>query len=126
MAGTTSLKDVTPLIGAAYLASVVVSFGVFAVTLLIGDISLGGEIAEIPGLPIAMLGVWSSFGAGYVLRRTRKRFDLIDKVGLGLFSAVPFLTFFVNPVREFVLASPIIGAVFVVPMLVVWVVVIER
>ncbi|KTG08455.1 hypothetical protein AUR64_17380 [Haloprofundus marisrubri] len=103
-----------------------VSFGVFAVTLLIGDISLGGTIKEVPGLPIAMLGTYSSFGAGYIFVRSRKRLDRLDKVGLGLFSLVPFGTFFVSPVQEFVLGEPLVGAVFAVPMFIAYGLVNER
>jgi hypothetical protein len=122
------LRELTVLITAFYLQLLVVAYGFASFGINWGDISLAGEVSQVPGLPIAMVGVYALFGLGFAVRRTRKRsrLDKWDMLGLGIFNFYPMLTFFVTPIREFVFSHPALGLVFAVPMIAAYVLPIER
>lgn len=126
MARKLRAKDLTVLNSGAYALSTLVSYKVLLVTLAIGDVNLSGQISQIPGLPIAALGVFITFAIGAVFRRTRKHWDTLDKVSVILSFVLPVFTFFVTPVREFIFAEPVVGLVGAVLMVVPYALFVER
>lgn len=126
MARNLSLRDLSVLVTAGYALSLLVMYKVFLVTLRIGNIDLSGQIAQVPGMPIASLGVVTFFGIGAIVRRTRKHWDRFDKVAVITSFVFPSATMFITPVREFVLAEPAIGLAGAVVMFVPYGLFIER
>ncbi|MGB9932587.1 hypothetical protein [Haloarcula amylolytica] len=110
-----SLRKIKSYNHGLFLLFLAISLQVVQFVSNIGNVSFGTGVDAMSGLPIAVVGVWLTFTLGLVFNRSRKRYDTMDKVGLGLFSVLQILIYLITPVSDFVLGNPVIGLIAMIP-----------
>lgn len=114
MARNFRLKDLEEFVTGIYLVFLFVGFGVLNISMNGVAFDLGGQITQIPNLTIATAGAFALHPVAAALRRTRKRMDALDKVGIGAALGLPFLATFITPLNTFVMGNVAVGVLFAV------------
>jgi hypothetical protein len=118
------MDDVTSTIPGAYVLFTLVSTG--AVTLGTFGFTGSEPLPVLRGVNAAMLASIITFGVAWFARRSRKRWDRFDKIGLVVSGLVPASMIVAPPVQDFVLSNPLIGYVVAIPAIAGYVVSVER
>lgn len=117
-------RDATSMIPGAHFLFVFVAMGAASLGFL--GYSAGTTIPNLVGITAATVGVFGTFALGWAFRRSRKRLDKFDKIGLATSGGVPGLMVVAPPVRDFILAEPYIGFVAALPVIGGYIVAVER